>query len=277
MSHAPAEHYDRVTAAWGLLLGEELHYGVFTAGITDLAAATGELTRLMIEHARIQPGEQVLDVGCGTGAPAVRLAKEFGARVTGITTSEEGIRAAVARAEREGVADLTRFEARDGMANGLPDATFDLVWQLESSHLMRRRDAVIAEDARVLRPGGRMVLCDIVLRRPLDLAEVRRLREPLALLRSVFGDARMEQLSEYSRLMAANGLQVTEEVDLTADTRPTFDAWAANAERHRDQVVELIGERAADEFARSCDVLRGFWDDGTLGYALIAGSRPVPA
>jgi cyclopropane fatty-acyl-phospholipid synthase-like methyltransferase len=273
MSHAPAEHYDRVTAAWGLLLGEELHYGVFADGITELADATGELTRLMIEHGRIEAGDEVLDVGCGTGAPAVRLAKELGAVVTGITTSEEGIRAARARAEREGVADRTRFEERDGMANGFADQSFDRVWQLESSHLMRRRDAVIAENARVLRPGGRMVLCDIVLRRPLDLAEVRRLREPLTLLRAVFGDARMEQLSEYGRLAEASGLAVDEQRDLTADTRPTFDAWAANATRHRDAVVALIGEEATDQFAASCDVLRGFWDDGTLGYALITAVK----
>ncbi|MCW3000027.1 MAG: methyltransferase protein [Solirubrobacterales bacterium] len=274
MSHAPAEHYDRVTAAWGLLLGEELHYGVFAEGVTDLAAATGELTRLMIEGGRIEQGNTILDVGCGTGAPAVRLAKEFGAHVTGITTSEEGIQAAKARALAEGVADRTAFEQRNGMANGLPDASFDRVWVLESSHLMRRRDQLIAENARVLRTGGRMVLCDIVLRRELDLADVRRLREPLALLRAVYGDARMEQLSEYGRLAVASGLQVEQELDLTAATRPTFAAWRANAERHHDEVVALIGEEDTRQFAESCDVLQGFWDDGTLGYALIAASKP---
>jgi 27-O-demethylrifamycin SV methyltransferase len=274
VSHAPAEHYDRVTAAWGLLLGEELHYGVFADDGTELAAATGELTRLMIEGGRIEQGNSVLDVGCGTGAPAVRLAKELGAHVTGITTSEEGIRAAKARAAAEGVAERTAFEQRDGMANGLPDGTFDRVWVLESSHLMRRRDQLIAENARVLRSGGRMVLCDIVLKRPLDLAEVRRLREPLALLRAVYGDARMEQLSEYGRLAVASGLRVEQELDLTAATRPTFDAWSANAERHHDEVVGLIGAQATQQFAESCDVLRGFWDDGTLGYALIAASKP---
>ncbi|WP_354697394.1 27-O-demethylrifamycin SV methyltransferase [Paraconexibacter sp. AEG42_29] len=274
MSHAPADHYDRVTAAWGLLLGEELHYGVFSDGISGLADATGELTRRMIDGGQIAGAENVLDVGCGTGAPAVRLAQEFGVHVTGITTSSEGIAAATARAAAAGVSERTRFEQRDGMANGLPDAAFDRVWVLESSHLMRRRDRLIAENARVLKPGGRMVLCDLVLQRPLDLAEVRRLREPLTLLRAVYGDARMEQVSEYRRLAEASGLRVDEEHDLTELTRPTFDAWAANAVRHHDEVVALIGEQATRDFADSCDVLRGFWDDGTLGYALIAAVKP---
>jgi cyclopropane fatty-acyl-phospholipid synthase-like methyltransferase len=274
MSHAPAEHYDRVTAAWRLLLGEELHYGVFREGVTDLAEATGELTRLMIESGRIEPGARVLDVGCGTGAPACRLAGELGAHVTGITTSEEGIRAARDRAASEGLEDATSFELRDGMDNGFPDGSFDRAWVLESSHLMRRRDRLVAECARVLSPGGRIVLCDITRRRELDLKEVRRLREPLALLRDVFGDARMEPLEEYARLMEESGLQVDASLDLTGATRPTFAAWRKNAESNRDSVIELIGQASWQQFADSCDVLEGFWDDGTLGYGLIAAAKP---
>lgn len=273
MSHAPADHYDRVTAAWGLLLGEELHYGVFDEGSTDLATATGELTRLMIEAGKIEAGVRVLDVGCGTGAPACRLAQELGAHVTGITTSDEGIRAARARASAAGLEDRTAFDLRDGMANGFDDESFDRVWVLESSHLMRRRDTLIAECARVLRPGGRMVLCDITKRRELDLSEVRRLREPLALLRAVFGDARMEALAEYDRLASVNGLEVDRAIDLTAATRPTFAAWRENAERERDEVIALIGEQSWRQFRDACDVLEGFWDDGTLGYGLIAATK----
>lgn len=274
MTYAPAEHYDRVTAAWKYLLGEELHYGVFRDGTTDLSVATGALTQLMIDGARLEADNEVLDVGCGTGAPACRLAREFGVRVTGITTSEEGIAAARARAAAEGLSARTAFEQRDGMDNGFADASFDRVWVLESSHLMRARDRLMAENARVLRPGGRLVLCDIILKRELDLMEVKRLREPLALLRDVFGDARMEQLGEYARLATANGLVVDEETDLTADTRPTFGAWRDNAARYRDEVVALIGEQDWQRFADSCDVLQGFWDDGTLGYGLLAASKP---
>jgi 27-O-demethylrifamycin SV methyltransferase len=126
----------------------------------------------------------------------------------------------------------------------------------------------------VLRPAGRIALCDIVLRRELDLAEVRRLREPLGLLRRVYGDARMEPLAEYARLMRENGLTVDVERDLTAQTRPTFDGWRANAERHHDQVSDLLGAEELAGFLESCDVLERFWDDGTLGYGLIAAAKP---
>lgn len=271
VGYGPASHYDRVTAAWTLLLGEDLHYGVFKAGGDDLATATAELTRLMADAARLEPGVEILDVGCGTGAPACRLAAEHGARVTGITTSAVGVEAARARAAADGV-DAT-FEQRDGMDNGFAEESFDRVWALESSHLMRRRDRLVAECARVLRPGGRVALCDIVLRRPMPHEEVRRLRGPLSLLREVFGDARMEPLARYRELAAASGLVVDEELDLTDDTRPTFERWRENAVRHRDEVVGFLSEADWRRFVDACDVMERFWDDGTLGYALLAASK----
>lgn len=275
--HDPAAHYDRVTAAWSLLLGEELHYGVFESGDEDLPSATRALTDLMIDAAELDDGLALLDVGCGTGAQACRLAADHGVEVTGITTSQEGIDAARRRASEQGLEGRARFELRDGTDNGLSERSFDRVWALESSHLMRRRDALIGECARVLRPGGRLVLCDIIRRRELDLREVRRLRAPLALLRDVFGDARMEPLAEYRRLAEASSLEVDREVDLTAQTRPTFERWRENADRHRDEVVASIGADDWQRFVDSCAVLEGFWDDGTLGYGLVAAAKPASA
>lgn len=275
MSYQPAAHYDRVTAAWTLLLGEELHYGVFEDPREDLALATGRLTGRMLAAARIEAGCEVLDVGCGTGSPACRIAAETGARVTGITTSPVGLAAARRRAAQAELSDRTRFELRDGMDNGFPDASFDRVWVLESSHLMRDRDRLVGECARVLRPGGRLVVCDIVLGRRLEPTEVRRLLAPLLLLRDVFGDARMEPLAEYARLARASGLEVERETDLTAATRPTFEHWRRNATRYRDEVTDLLGAEGLQKFVAACDVLEGFWDDGTLGYGLIAALKPA--
>ncbi len=274
MSYEPASHYDRVTDAWTLLLGDELHYGIFEHPDEDLVTATHRLTERMTQAGRIEPGNTILDVGCGTGTQASRLARAYGARVTGITTSEAGIQAARKRAAAEGTSGLITFEQRDGMANGFDRDTFDRVWALESSHLMRDRDRLIAECARVLRPGGRLVLCDIMLQRRLAFTDVRRLREPLALLRNVFGDARMEPLGEYERLAQVHGLIVDPPEDLTLATEPTFARWRENAHRHRNAVTALLGPEGWQQFIDSCEVLEGFWDDGTLGYGLLAASKP---
>ncbi len=274
MNYQPSAHYDRVTAAWTLLLGDELHYGLFDESTTDLGPATRALTGAMKDAAQLEPGCEVLDVGCGTGTPACDLALTCGANVTGITTSAEGVSAAQERARALGIENLVSFMRRDGMDNGFPNESFDRVWVLESSHLMRDRDRLVSECARVLRPGGRVALCDITRQRELSLADVRRLRRPLMVLRDVFGDARMEPLAEYGRLAVASGLSVEQELDLTAATRPTFAFWRENAERHHDTVVRLLGEAELEQFVEACGILTGFWDDGTLGYGLISASKP---
>jgi 27-O-demethylrifamycin SV methyltransferase len=271
----PEQHYDRVTAAWALLLGEELHYGVFDNGDEPLDVATAALTRRMIDAAELGPGLRVLDVGCGSGAPACALVEEFGVEVVGITTSGVGVAAARRRAEDRGLTGSASFEQRDGTDNGFPDESFDRAWVLESSHLMRDKEALISECARVLRPGGRLVLCDLVRHREIPFLEVRDRREDFAVLREAFGDAHMEPLARYAELAEAKGLRVERLDDLTAATLRTFDRWRENAERHCAEVIEMVGADGHSAFVGSCDILEGLWRDGTFGYGLLSAVRPT--
>ena len=271
--YLPAEHYDRVTGAWQLLLGDELHYGVFETGAEPLPVATAALTARMVDAASFEPGQRVLDVGCGSGAPACRLATEHAVEVVGITTSAVGVAAARERASAARVARVS-FEQRDGTENGYPDESFDRVWVLESSHLMRERDRLISECARVLRPGGRVVLCDLVRHREIPFQEVRDRRADFLVLRTAFGDAHFEPLDFYVDAMHAHGLVVDVQDDLSALTLPTFDRWRANAERHRVAVTSGLGTEGVTAFERSCDILEEFWRNGTFGYGLVAAAKP---
>lgn len=277
--HHPESHYDRVTAAWQLLLGDELHYGVFETGDESLSVATAALTRRMIEGADLAaPGVdggplRVLDVGCGSGTPARSIAREFGVEVVGITTSGVGVETARARTAEAGVVGVT-FERRDGTDNGFADAEFDRSWALESAHLMRDKAALVAECARVLRPGGRFVLCDLVRWRDIPFAEVRERRDDFAVLRAAFGEAHFATLEEFAGLATDHGLVVDRCDDLTQATLPTFSRWLANAEEHRDAVVGLIGDDGHAAFVRSCHILEAFWRDGTFGYGLVSATRP---
>jgi 27-O-demethylrifamycin SV methyltransferase len=160
------------------------------------------------------------------------------------------------------------------MDNGFPQGSFDRVWVLESSHLMRDRDRLIAECARVLRPGGRLVLCDLVRRREIPFLELRARTEEFRVLRAAFGSARMDPLEDYASYAASAGLTEVETEDVTTQTRPTFDRWQDNVTAHRDEVTGILGAESVDQFDRSCEILRAFWDDGTLGYGLVTAVKP---
>ncbi len=270
----PASHYDRVTDAWQHLLGEDLHYGYFENRNAPLETATNALTQLLAAEAALQPGMSVLDVGCGTGNPALALAREYHCSVLGISTSEVGIQRARARAAAANMGHQVSFELRDGTATNLNAESFDRVWVMESSHLMPRKDLLLQECFRVLRPGGRLVLCDLVLLRPVPFSEVLAHQKDLLILDKVFGRALMRPLSEYTRWAQEAGFCAVVQTDISRETMPTLARWRANAEANASIVEELLGPEGLAQFCMACDILQRFWL-AWLGYGIFVADRPA--
>ncbi|MFZ0251603.1 MAG: methyltransferase domain-containing protein [Acidimicrobiales bacterium] len=271
-THAPAAHYDHVHRAWELIMGAQFHYGFFDKPDRPLEQATETLTRCMLDRAAVGVGDRVLDVGCGTGRQSCDLAAAFDASVLGITTSSSGVTAATALAAARGLSGAI-FEQRDGTANGLDDGSFDVVWVLESSHLMRDKEALLRECVRVLAPEGRLVLCDIIRKRDIPFLEVRDRREDFALLRRAFGDAHMEPLGGYTTTLDRLGLTITDSTDISLPTLPTFAAWRANVDQHVDSLRQLMADEGVHDFVESTHVLEAFWKDETLGYGILAATK----
>jgi 27-O-demethylrifamycin SV methyltransferase len=269
-------YYDRVLPAWRLLMGRDLHYGYFTAPHEELDAATRNLTLRLAKSARLGAGLEVLDVGCGDGETSCFLAEHFGCRLVGISTGKKGVDQARRLARARGLSRTVAFRVRDGMANGFADASFDCVCVMQSSHFMLDKGRLLAECARVLRPGGRVAVADIMLRSPLPMIEVVRHREEFLLLHRVFGRAKMEPLRAYQSLAEASGLRVEVLEDVSAEAFPTLDRWRRNALARRDDVIRLVGETLWQEFVRACDVLERFWKLGWFGYGILAAERSVP-
>src|SRR5688500_4702419 len=120
------------------------------------------------------PGDRVLDVACGAGGPARRLARLTGCGVLGIDIHEQGIAQARALAAQEGLADRVAFERADASQPLLlPDAAFDAVVCIDAINHLPDRPAVLRDWARVLKPGGRVLFTDpITVTGPLANAEI---------------------------------------------------------------------------------------------------------
>jgi SAM-dependent methyltransferase len=120
--------------------------------------ATLELATL----AGLAPGREVLDVGGGLGGPARTLAHEFGSRVTVLDLTEEYCQVGEELTRRTGLADRVRFRHGDALALPFPDASFDAVWTQHSSMNIEDKERLYESIRRVLRPGGRLALHEVM-------------------------------------------------------------------------------------------------------------------
>src|SRR5438093_9528538 len=117
-------------------------------------SATDRLARM----AGFKPGTCVLDVGGGLGGPARTLAMEHGCHVTVVDLTESYVRTGRALTARLGLSDRVVHRVGDALALDVPAASFDLVWTQNSGMNIADKARLYAAFARVLRPGGRVVL-----------------------------------------------------------------------------------------------------------------------
>lgn len=120
--------------------------------------ATLELARL----AGLQAGAEILDVGGGLGGPARTLALRLGCRVTVLDVTEEYCRVGEELTRRTGLSEWVSFHHGDARAMPFADGRFDVVWTQHSSMNVDDKERLYRETRRVLRPGGRLALHEIM-------------------------------------------------------------------------------------------------------------------
>lgn len=214
---AVAAHYDDLDRFYRELWGEHVHHGLWidASDRASVEVATRGLAEEVIGLARVAPGARVLDVGCGYGATGRLLAREHGARVTGLTLSAAQAAYARARNDRPGDPEVL---VRDWLENGLPDAEADAVVAIECLSHMPDKPRVFAELARVLKPGARLVLTDW-------LACAQRGWRDRALLEPICEEGRlpsMHTVDEYGALLRGAGLEVERFEDVSRRVSRTW-------------------------------------------------------
>ena len=143
--------------------GLQLREGLTASCARWRSSRLGEITdtleqQLLFELAGPVANKRLLDVGCGDAALASEFARR-GAVVTGLDADPVMVAAARQRTEMEG----TRLHLVEGQAESLPfnDAAFDFVLAVTTLCFVRNADRVVMEMARVLKPGGRLVIGEL--------------------------------------------------------------------------------------------------------------------
>jgi len=270
------DHYNRITDAWKVFMGDNLHFGYFETEDMELPQATDMLIEKMLELCDISPQSRILDVGCGIGGPALYIHEKFGCSIDGISTSERGVKLAAATAREKGY-DNVRFKVADGLSNGFPDDTFDIVWIMEASHLILDKRGLLKECRRVLKPGGTFVLCDVTQRMllPMHLGILHFLKhlKEYYQLRQTFGPAQVITLGNYCDLLIEAGFNRVTAIDVSEKTLPTMTRWKENALRYMRGQGKDFPKKVVETFIRGCAIDEEFMQQGLYGYGMVRAAK----
>ena len=233
-----AHHYDLNGRLYSLFLDRDRQYSCayFPAGSETLEEAQTLKKRHIAAKLRLdRPGLAVLDIGSGWGGLALTLAREYGARVTGITLSTEQLTEARARAAAEGLADRVRFELVDYRALAEPFDRIVSVGMFEHvgvDHYRRFFTTV----KRCLAPDG------VALLHAIGRAAGPGSSNPW-LAKYIFPGGYSPALSEVVPHIERAGLWITDIEILRLHYAETLRHWRRRFAANRDAIAALYDDR----------------------------------
>lgn len=168
-----------------------------------------EAVDILAAKAGIDRDSHVLDVCSGMGGPARYLASLHGCRVTGLDITESRHQGALRLTELVGLRERVDFRLGSALEMPFEDAIFDVVMGQEGWAHVPDKPGLIAECARVTKPGGTIAFTDIMEGDALTPEAAARVQRDMAF-------ASFETLEGYGALLTASGCTVVEREDLTA-------------------------------------------------------------
>ncbi len=258
-------YYDRHPISAEQILEKLALEGIPLAGLAQAALKAYDqdhyggvaATDVLIERAGIRLEHRVLDVCSGLGGPARYLADRIGCQVIGLDLTESRHLGAIRLTELVGLQDRVRFRQGDAQAMPFAAASFDVAISQEAWLHVPDKRQVVAECARVVRPGGRLAFTDLVAARPMAAARAA------TVLRAVAAD-NLASHAEYRAWLAGHGWRILHDEDLT-------EAWG-EVLRQRLQMYRGLESQT---IARLGEARFREWDEGYSAFVQAVSERDL--
>jgi len=238
---------------WG---GEDIHIGLYEAGDTIREASAKTVARMADSLEDLDASSRVLDLGAGYGGSARALAKRFGCKVTCLNLSQTQNRRNREMNETSGLDDA--IDVVHGNFEALPfeDDSYDVVWSQDSFLHSGKREQVLREARRVLKPGGTTVFTD-----PMQADDC-----PDGVLGPVLARIHLASMASFAFYREAASRVGLEEIaidDLSEMLPRHYDAVRGDLKSRYDEMVEISGKPYVDRMIEGL----GHWiDAGRAGH-----------
>ncbi|WP_371743752.1 class I SAM-dependent methyltransferase [Mangrovicoccus sp. HB161399] len=268
-----AHHYDLSNDFYRLFLDKDMQYSCayFEHAADTLEQAQLQKKRHIARKLRLEPGMSVLDIGCGWGGMAITLAQEFGARVTGVTLSEDQHRLACERVRAAGLEDRVKIVLRDYRQ---VDETFDRIVSVGMfEHVgIPQYGEYFAQVFDKLAPDGVALIHTI-----------GRTGEPVPvspwISKRIFPGGHVPSLSETVPHIEHSGLYACDIEILRLHYAETLRHWDLRVQAHRAEIEEMFGEtffRMWRFYLVACEMTFRHGRQAVFQFQLAKDQRAVP-
>jgi SAM-dependent methyltransferase len=231
-----AEHYSEQYRQFAADVHASVRRAAFGQDIGQNSWVTIDELGQFSSWLELRESSRLLDVACGSGGPALHLARVTGCSVTGVELYEQAVSTADTAAREAGLEERARFLQADARRElPLDDATFDAILCIDAINHLPDRRAVLADWRRLLRPEGRLVFTDpLVVTGPLGSDEIA--------VRTSIGYGLFVPLGGNEQLLRDIGLGVLGVHDTTkSKAQIAYRRYEARAQ-HSERLRQVEGE-----------------------------------
>jgi ubiquinone/menaquinone biosynthesis C-methylase UbiE len=268
-SRARAAHYNLSYGNFRADVYAEIRREAFGEDIGQNSWHTADEQDRFVMWLDLSAGKRLLDVACGAGGPALRIAATTGCEAAGVDIHEAAVSAAQFLAKERGLAGRVEFRAVDA-ALGLPfaDASFDAITCIDAINHFPDRPKMLAEWTRLLKPGGRIVFTDpLIVSGPLANSEIA--------IRTSAGFYLVVPSGYDERVIAEAGLRLLLAQDVTGNMAKVADARHRARAARAEALREIEGDQPFENEQEFLSVTATLAREGRLSRYVFVATNSV--